>query len=89
LLKQFTIIALYTNDRTQLPEEEWITSTIDGRVKNTIGRVNQDFQISRFNTNMLPYYVILDSEGNSLTERGVGFVSKAEFIAHLRRGLQR
>jgi thiol:disulfide interchange protein DsbD len=89
LLKEFVIIALYTNDRTQLPESEWITSKIDGKVKNTIGKVNYDFQLERFKTNMLPYYVVLDSKGNPLTDKGVGYVGKTEFVEHLKRGLGR
>ena len=89
LLNQYTIIALYTNDRTVLPENEWITSKVDGKVKNTIGRVNQNIQIERFKTNMLPYYVVLDSEGNPLTEKGIGYSSKAEFTEFLKRGLGR
>ncbi|MCL2413032.1 MAG: thioredoxin family protein [Bacteroidales bacterium] len=89
LLNQFVIIALYTNDRTPLPENEWRVSNISGRVNNTIGRKNADFQMERFGTNTLPYYVILDSEGNPLRDRGVGFVSRDEFIEHLQIGLGR
>jgi thiol:disulfide interchange protein DsbD len=89
MLKEYVIIALYTNDRTQLPEREWKVSKIDGKVKNTIGRINADMQLERFKTNMLPYYVVLDSEGNSLTEKGVGYVGKAEFLEYLKRGLGR
>ena len=87
LLKQFVIIALYTNDRTPLPEDEWFVSNLDGRVKNTIGRANNDLQIERFGTNMLPFYVLLDHDGNSLTQKGIGYSSKADFLAFLREGL--
>ena len=89
MLKEYVIIALYTNDRTQLPESEWKTSKIDGKVKNTIGRINTDIQLERFKTNMLPYYVVLDSEGNPTTDKGVGYVGKTEFMEHLKRGLGR
>ncbi|MCL2413488.1 MAG: thioredoxin family protein, partial [Bacteroidales bacterium] len=88
LLNEFVIIALYTNDRTVLPEAEHFTGT-DGRLKNTIGRQNAYLQITRFGTNTLPYYVVLDSEGNPLRERGVGFVSRDVFIEHLEIGLGR
>ncbi|MCL2414295.1 MAG: thioredoxin family protein [Bacteroidales bacterium] len=88
LLNEFVIIALYTNDRTVLPEVEHFTGT-DGRLKNTIGRQNAYLQITRFGTNTLPYYVVLDSEGNPLRDRGVGFVSRDVFIEHLEIGLGR
>jgi thiol:disulfide interchange protein DsbD len=87
LLKEYTIITLYTNDRTPLPESDWKTSNMDGKVKNTIGKVNYDFQLERFRTNMLPYYVILDSDGKSLTNKGIGYVGKAEFMNYLKKGL--
>ncbi len=67
LKNNFIIVALYTDDKTKLPENEWITSLNDGKVKNTIGKKNLDFQITRFNSNALPLYAILDAEGNNLT----------------------
>lgn len=67
LKNNFIIVALYTDDKTKLPENEWTTSSYDGKVKNTIGKKNLDFQITRFNSNALPLYAILDAEGNNLT----------------------
>ncbi|MBI5009588.1 MAG: thioredoxin family protein [Bacteroidia bacterium] len=64
LRDNFVIIALYVDDRTELPESEWITSMVDGKVKKTIGKVNEDLEISKFKTNALPLYVIADHEGN-------------------------
>lgn len=66
LRDNFVIIALYVDDRTQLPENEWITSFLDGKLKKTIGKVNEDLEISLFKTNALPLYVITDHEGNPL-----------------------
>jgi thiol:disulfide interchange protein DsbD len=66
LSADFVIIALYVDDRTLLPEEKWITSSVDGKVKKTIGKINEDLEISRFGTNALPLYVITDHEGNAL-----------------------
>jgi thiol:disulfide interchange protein len=68
LKNNFVIIALYTDDRTQLPENEWITSTIDSKVKKTIGKINEDLEISKFQTNALPLYVITDHQGNPLNK---------------------
>ncbi|MCE5346390.1 MAG: thioredoxin family protein [Bacteroidales bacterium] len=66
LKDNFVIVALYVDDRTQLPENEWIISTIDGKQKKTIGKQNEDLEISKFKTNALPLYVITDHEGNPL-----------------------
>lgn len=68
LRDNFVIVALYVDDRTQLPENEWITSGIDGKVKKTIGKINEDLEIRKFKTNALPLYVITDHEGNPLND---------------------
>jgi len=68
LRDNFVIVALYVDDITQLPENEWITSTVDGRVKKTIGKINEDLEISRFKTNALPLYVIADHDGKPLNK---------------------
>jgi thiol:disulfide interchange protein len=68
LRNNFVIIALYVDDRTQLAENEWIVSVLDGRQKKSIGKINEDLEISRFKTNALPLYVIADHEGNPLNK---------------------
>ena len=88
LREDYIIIALYVDDRTVLPEDEWITSEYDGRVKNTIGRKNLDYQITTFNTNTQPYYVLMDADGNLLNQpRGYNLNIEA-FIEFLDRGLE-
>ena len=90
LKERFIIVALYTDDRTKLPENEWITSTVDGKVKSTIGKVNQDLQISRFNSNALPMYAIVDAQGNELTANHYTYSPDVEaFIRWLEEGLDR
>ena len=34
--------------------------------KKTIGKINEELEISKFKTNALPLYVIADNEGNPL-----------------------
>ncbi|GMQ30109.1 protein-disulfide reductase DsbD family protein [Algoriphagus confluentis] len=60
LKNDFVMVALYIDERLELPESEWYTSSYDGKVKKTLGKQNADFQITRFNNNAQPYYVILD-----------------------------
>jgi thiol:disulfide interchange protein DsbD len=66
LRDNFVIIELYVDDRTQLPENEWMVSSIDGKQKKTIGKIYEDLEISKFKTNALPLYVIADYEGNPM-----------------------
>jgi thiol:disulfide interchange protein DsbD len=60
LRNNFVLVALYVDDKTELPENEWYTSTYDGKQKTSIGKQNADFQITKFNNNAQPFYVILN-----------------------------
>lgn len=62
LNEDFVLVALYIDERFELPESEWYVSSYDGKEKKTIGKQNADFQITRFNNNAQPYYVILDHQ---------------------------
>ena len=87
LREEFVIVALYVDDKTQLPESEWITSTYDGKVKKTIGKKYADFQISRFNVNAQPYYVLLDTKGSTLVPPKAYDLNVENFLAFLEAGL--
>ena len=68
LKEDFVMVALYIDERLELPESEWYTSSYDGKVKKTLGKQNADFQITRFNNNAQPYYVILDHKEQLLAK---------------------
>jgi thiol:disulfide interchange protein DsbD len=87
LRDNFVIIGLYVDDRTQLPEEEWYVSDFDGKTKKTIGKQNEDLEISKFNTNALPLYVITDHEGNPLNKPMPTNLNVDEFTKWLDEGL--
>ena len=87
LRNNYIIVALYIDERQELPESEWITSAIDGKVKKTIGKRNADFQISRFNINGQPFYVQLNIDETTLAEpRGYDLDVEA-FIQFLDNGV--
>ncbi|MBN2668654.1 MAG: thioredoxin family protein [Bacteroidales bacterium] len=89
LKNDFVVVALYVDDKTELPENEWYISTYDGREKKTIGKKYADFQISKFNVNAQPYYVILDHEGNQLTNKAHAYDKNIEaFKSFLNEGLK-
>ncbi len=83
LKNDFVMVALYIDERLELPESEWYTSTYDGKVKKTLGKQNADFQITRFNNNAQPYYVILDHEENLLANPRGYETDISEFVQFL------
>ncbi len=60
LKNDYVVVALYCDDKTELPENKWYISKVDGQEKMTLGDQNLDFQITRFNSNAQPHYVLLD-----------------------------
>ena len=88
LRNDFVICALYVDDKTSLPENEWYTSTYDGKEKKTIGRKYADFQISKFGTNAQPYYCLMDHNGNLLMKPRAYDLDKDAFVAFLKDGIK-
>ncbi|MBT32698.1 MAG: disulfide bond formation protein DsbD [Thalassobius sp.] len=87
LNNDYVIISLYVDDRTTLPEQDWVTSEADGKVKKTIGQVNADLQISRFNNNAQPFYVLLSNDEEVLVKPPIGYQPDTElFIDYLEEG---
>lgn len=62
LKNDFVVVALYVDEKTELPENEWYTSTYDQKVKKTIGKQNADLQITRLNNNAQPFYVLVGKD---------------------------
>jgi len=86
--ENFVLVALYVDDRTKLPDNEVFVSKIDGKEKKTMGKKNEDIEISMFNTNTLPLYAIVDPSGTPLIEtRGTDFDIQA-YIDWLDRGAE-
>lgn len=58
----YVVVALYVDDKTELPENDWYTSTYDKKVKKTIGKQNADLQITNLNNNAQPFYVLVGKD---------------------------
>ncbi len=86
LKNDYVIVALYVDDKTKLPENEWVTSTFDGKVKKTIGKKFADFQITRFQVNAQPYYVLLDANGELLVQPRAYDLNVDDFVDFLDKG---
>lgn len=88
LKEKFVIVALYVDDKKELDQTDWYTSTYDGKVKKTIGKQNADFQITRFNNNAQPFYVILNQEGELLIEPEAYNLEISSFVDFLDQALE-
>ncbi len=68
LKNDFVVISLYVDDRTELPEDQKYVSKYTGKKVKTLGNRNVDLQVSKFNSNAQPLYVVTDAEGNPLNK---------------------
>lgn len=64
LKNDYVVVALYVDDKTELPKNEWFLSKDDGLEKTTLGDQNLDFEITKFNANAQPYYCLVNPNGN-------------------------
>jgi thiol:disulfide interchange protein DsbD len=88
LANEYVVIALYVDDKYELPEDNWYTSAYDNKVKRTIGAQNADFQITNFNNNAQPFYVLLNHNGEKLVEPRAYDLNPEKFVAFLQQGVQ-
>ncbi|MBV41661.1 MAG: thiol:disulfide interchange protein [Crocinitomicaceae bacterium] len=85
------LVSLYVDERKALPENEQDEEVYGGKAFKikTVGNKWSYLQASRFNTNSQPFYVLLDHDGQPLSE-GVGYDPDPEkFIAFLDKGIQK
>ncbi|CAN1562577.1 COG4232 Thiol,disulfide interchange protein [Spirosomataceae bacterium] len=85
LQENFVIASLYVDDKKELPKEKQYTSTYDNELKTTVGDKNMDLEITKFNNNAQPYYIIVHPNGEKILEP-LGYSSEADFIKFLDKG---
>lgn len=88
LKNDFIIVVLYTDDKTKLPENEWVT-TNSGKVLKDRGRVNAWFVRENFGVSAQPNYVLLSPDGKQLAPiRGYN-TDIDGFVEFLNSGLEK
>ena len=83
----YILVSLYCDENTiQLPQDEW--TEMNGKTIKTLGRRNLNYQIEKFHANAQPLYVLMDGEGNLLTEKPQPYDKNVNnFIEFLQKGL--
>lgn len=86
LRNEYVICALYSDDKKQVPESEWVT-TESGKVLKSLGKINSHYALTTYGVNAQPYYVLQGRDGRPLvTPRGYD-LDVAAFAAFLRSGI--
>ena len=85
LKEDYVVISLYTDDKTRVSPEDVIIRP-DGKELKTIGDINKQLEIDRFQTIATPLYVLLDHDGNLLNQPKGKDLNVSNFIDFLQEG---
>jgi len=88
LKDEVVIVSLYVDDREKLPKSEWrYSKAIQGMIK-TVGNKWSDYQVTHYGQLSQPLYVMIDAEGNDLTDP-IGYEPNVEvYKRFLKEGLR-
>ena len=87
LRNDYVIVALYSDDKKVLPENEWVT-TESGNVLKSLGKINSRYALTTYGVNAQPYYVLQGRGGKMLVPPRGYDLSVPGFVAFLRSGLE-
>jgi thiol:disulfide interchange protein DsbD len=86
LKNDYIIVALYSDDKQKLPEDQWLHAE-NGDVYKDLGRKNSYIIRTKFNVNAQPNYALLDSKGELMVPvRGYNLDIDG-FVSFLQSGL--
>lgn len=88
LKNDVVLISLYVDDKRELPVGEQYVSKETGKEIKSIGNKWSDFQITRYKANAQPYYLVLDTNENSLNEPAGYMPDVMEYEAWLKSGIK-
>lgn len=88
LKEDYVVVSLYTDSKTELPENEQFDSKILETKVNSIGKKFKHFQAEHFKTISQPYYVLWDTNETELVSPPIGVEFDIDkYLAYLDKGL--
>ncbi len=87
LRDEYVIVALYVDDKKELPESEWVT-TDAGKVLKGLGKINSHYALTKYGVNAQPYYVLQGADGQTLVEPRKYDLDVAAFVDFLKKGVE-
>ncbi len=87
LRDDYVIVALYSDDKKQLPASDWIT-TDGGKVLKSLGKINSYYARKTYGVNAQPYYILQGRDGKVLVPPRGYDLDVAGFVEFLKSGLE-
>ena len=87
LRNDYVIVALYSDDKKVLPENEWVT-TESGKVLKSLGKINSRYALTTYGVNAQPYYVLQGRGGKMLVPPRGYDLNVDNFVGFLKSGVE-
>ncbi len=87
LNNKFVFVSLYGDVKTEVAQQDWVTLP-NGKVLKSLGKINTNFIMEKFNANAMPYYIIVDADGNEVVEPRGYNLDKDAFVKFLEKAVE-
>jgi thiol:disulfide interchange protein len=88
LANDFVIVSLYVDNREMLPDDQQYVSEVTGKKIRTVGNKWSDFQITHYQSNSQPLYVLMDGSGKPLNAPRAYNTDVNAYTAWMQAGLK-
>ena len=89
LMNEYVVVALYVDDRAELPKSKWLQNVETGEYYKRLGQANDYIANTLYNTSTQPTYILLQPNGHILLNEWRNYdLDIAGFANFLKRGLE-
>ena len=67
LNNDFVFVSVYGDIKKEVDSKDWVTLS-NGKVLKSLGKINSHYIMERYNINAMPYYIIVDNQGDEIVE---------------------
>lgn len=87
LNSKFVFVSIYGDVKTEVAQSDWVTLP-NGRVLKSLGKINTNFIMEKYKVNAMPYYIIVDAQGNEVVEPRGYDLDKDAFVEFLNNAVE-
>ncbi|MEG0517836.1 MAG: cytochrome c biogenesis protein CcdA [Bacteroidales bacterium] len=86
LNNDFVFVSIYGDVKTEVAQADWVTLP-NGKVLKGLGKINTNLIMGKYKVNAMPYYIIVDAQGNEVVEPRGYNLDQGAFVEFLNGAL--